>query len=213
MESWLSFVPTAPAEIRTRAREFAVRRAYHYTHTHTHCVDLCHLPSPQFQCALQHLETTTSRVTSPCRIYTDGSLQSDGAVGSAVFSPDLEPPDRGWVGQRLSNHSFSTFCELHTILDAVGLACQWEMNSVIVCDSKPALQSLSSVHPMHSIVVLRILSFLSLLHRRDLTIQLSWVPSHFGLRHNKVVDRLAKRPASYHLPLLDVLSHCPAVFP
>ena len=150
------------------------------------------LPSLQLQLALQHVETVTSSVTSPCRIYTDGSLQADGAAGGAVFSPDMEPPDRGWVGRRLRDHSSSTLCELYAILDAVSLACQRGVNAVIVCDSKPALQSLSSVRPVHSTVVLQILSFLSLMRRRDLTILFSWVPSHVGLRHNEVVDRLAK---------------------
>ncbi len=30
------------------------------------------------------------------------------------------------------------------------------------------------------------------MRRRDLTILFSWVPSHVGLRHNEVVDRLVK---------------------
>ena len=34
------------------------------------------LPSLQLQLALEHLATVTSAVASPCRIYTDGSLQS-----------------------------------------------------------------------------------------------------------------------------------------
>ncbi len=83
-------------------------------------------------------------------------------------------------------------CELYAILDAVSLACQRGVNAVIVCDSKPALQSLSSARPVHSTVVLQILSFLSLMRRRDLNILFSWVPPHVGLRHNEVIDRLAK---------------------
>ena len=150
------------------------------------------LPSLQLQLALEHVATVTSAVASPCRIYTDGSLQPDGAAGGAVFSPDLLPPPGGWVGRRLRDYSSSTLCELYAILDAVSLVCQRGVHAVIVCDSKPALQSLSSVRPAHSPVVLRILSFLSLLRHPDLTVLFVWVPSHVGLRYNEVVDRLAK---------------------
>ncbi len=104
----------------------------------------------------------------------------------------MAPPDRGLVGCRLRDHSSSTLCEVHAILDAVSLACQRGVNAVIVCDSKPALQSLSSIRPVYSTVVLQIILFLSLLRHRDLTILFAWVPSHVGLRHNEIVDRLAK---------------------
>ncbi len=67
-----------------------------------------HLPSLQLQMALQHAETVASSVTSPFRIYRHGSFQPDGAAGGAIFSPDMEPPDRGWVGRRLHDHSSST---------------------------------------------------------------------------------------------------------
>ncbi|RUM30837.1 MAG: hypothetical protein DSY42_03735, partial [Aquifex sp.] len=150
------------------------------------------LPSLQLQLALEHVATVTSSMTSPSRLYTDGSLQPAGAAGSAVFSPDLEPPAGGWVGRRLRDHSSSTLCELYAILDAVSLTCQRGVNAVIICDSKPALQSLSSVQPTHSTVVQQILSFLALLSHRNLTVKFLWVPSHVGLRHNETVDRLAK---------------------
>ena len=51
----------------------------------------------QLQLALEHVATVTSSVTQPHRIYTDGSLQSDGSAGCSVFSPDLEPPVGGWI--------------------------------------------------------------------------------------------------------------------
>ncbi len=113
----------------------------------------------QLQLALEHVATVTSSITAPHRLYTDGSLQSDGAASGAVFSPDLEPPPGGWVGRRLGDHSSSTLCELYAILDAVSLVCQRGVNAVVICDSKPALQSLSAARPTHLIVVQQILSF------------------------------------------------------
>ncbi len=56
-------------------------------------------------------------------------------------------------------HSSSMFCELYAILDAVSLVCQRGVNAVVICDSKPALQSLSAARPTHLIVVQQILSF------------------------------------------------------
>ncbi|KAK3884718.1 hypothetical protein Pcinc_011036 [Petrolisthes cinctipes] len=156
------------------------------------------LPSLQRQLALEHIETVTSSITDPYCLYTDGSLQVDGATGCAVFSPDLESPPGGWFGRRLCNHSSSTLCELYAILDAVSVVCQRGVNAAILCDSKPALHSLSSVQPTHSTVVQQILSFLSLLRHRNLTVKFLWVPSHVGLHHNGTVDRLAKEAC--HLP-------------
>ncbi|MPD01897.1 hypothetical protein E2C01_097445 [Portunus trituberculatus] len=72
---------------------------------------------------MDHITQVTSSITAPHRLYTDGSLQSDGAAGSAVFSPDLQPPPGGWIGRRLRDNSSSTLCELYVLLDAVRLIC------------------------------------------------------------------------------------------
>ncbi len=161
------------------------------------------MPPLQLQLALEHVATVTASITAPHRLYTDGSLQSDGAAGCAVFSPDLEPPPGGWVGRRLHDHSSSTLCELYAILDAVSLVCQRGVNAVIICDSKPALQSLSAVHPTHPQVVQQILSFLSLMNARKLQIKFLWVPPHVGLPHNARTVSQGCREASQrpHHPL------------
>lgn len=152
----------------------------------------CDPPSLQLQLTLEHIALVTSSSPVSHRLYTDGSLQSDGAAGGAVFSPDLPPPPGGWVGRRLRDYSSSTLCELHALLDAISLVCQRGVNAVIICDSKPALQSLSALHPTHVPVVQQILSFLSLLPARGLSVKFIWIPSHIGLHHNTTVDRLAK---------------------
>lgn len=38
-----------------------------------------------------------NNITTPHCLHTDGSLQLDGAAGSAVCSPDLEPLQEGWL--------------------------------------------------------------------------------------------------------------------
>ena len=110
----------------------------------------------------------------------------------AVFSPNLEPPSEGWVGRRLCDHSSSTLCKLYAILDAVSVICQREVNAVIVCYSKPALQTLASIQPTHPTVVQQIASCFSLLSHCNLAIKFVWVPSHAGLNDNATADRLAK---------------------
>ena len=82
-----------------------------------------------------------------------------------------------------------------------------------VCDSKPALHSLSSLRPSHIMIVTQMLSFLSLLSHRHLTDRFIWVHSHIGLQHNDTVDRLAKEACSLPLrgagrPLSLCLSVC-----
>ncbi len=137
-------------------------------------------PPLQLQLDLEHVATVTSSITATHCLYTDGSLQSDVAAG-CVVSPDLEPSPGGWVGRRLRDHSSSTLCELYAILDAVSLICQREVNSAIICASKPALQSLSAVQPTHPRVVQHILSLLSLMNARKLCVKFLWAPSHVGL--------------------------------
>ncbi|KAG0716294.1 hypothetical protein GWK47_010036 [Chionoecetes opilio] len=92
------------------------------------------LPVLQRQLALEAIEAASSSVPVSHRVYTDGSLQSDGRAGSAVFSPDMEPPGGGWVGRRLLACSSSTFCELQGVLDAVTLLCQRGLNGVVTLD-------------------------------------------------------------------------------
>ncbi len=171
------------------------------------------LPPLQLQLALEHVATVTASITAPHQLYTDGSLQSDGAAGCAVFSPDLGPPPGGWVGRRLYDHSSSTLCELYAILDAVSLVCQSEVNDVIICDSKPAHQSLFAVHPTHAQVVQQILSFLSLMNVRKLHVKfcgchLTWV---YLIMPQLTAWR--RKLAAYLHVVMDALSPCPAISP
>ncbi len=134
-------------------------------------------------------------------------MQSDGAAGGAVFSPDLKSPFWGvWVDRLLFDHSSSTVCELYATIDAVSFICQRGVIAASICDSKPALQSLSAVQSTHLLIVRQILSFLTLMSARYLFVKFISIPSHIGLRHNATADRLAKEacglPHPFHrLPL------------
>lgn len=151
-----------------------------------------HPPVLQKQLALDAIATVSNTIDTPHHIYTDGSVQVDGAAGCAIFSPDAVPSAEGWVGRRLPAHSSSTFCELHGVLDAVSLLCQRSLNGVVVCDSQAALHALSSTSPVCRHLVNRILTGLALAHDRSLVIKFIWIPSHVSLSHSDAVDRLAK---------------------
>lgn len=166
-----------------------------YTPTSTSAV-----PALQRQLALEAIAAMSSACPPLKHLYTDGSLQTDGAAGCAIFSPEIQPPPGGWVGRRLTSPASSTYCELHGILDAVSLLCQRGLHGLVICDSKSALQALSSPKPL-DVIVPKILSFLALCHRRALVIQFLWIPSHIGITHSDHVDRLAK--AACRLPCRD----------
>ncbi len=110
----------------------------------------------------------------------------------------MEHRPGNWGGRLLHDHSSSTLCELYAILDAVSIVCHRRVNAVVICDSKPALQSLYAVHPTHPQVVRQILSFLYLMNARKLHVKFLWVPSHVGLLHNTTADSLAMKAC--HLP-------------
>lgn len=104
------------------------------------------------------LTSVANTVPSAHHLYVDGSVQPDGSAACAVFSPTINPPGGGrWAGRRLANASNSTYCALNGHLDAVTLLNQERLNGVIACDSKSALQALSSPRPVCHSVVNRIL--------------------------------------------------------
>ncbi|XP_076058606.1 uncharacterized protein LOC143035625 [Oratosquilla oratoria] len=79
------------------------------------------------------------------------------SVGCAVYSPDVEPPEGGWVNCRLPNSSSSTYCELQELLLAVNLLCQQRLNGLVMYDSQSALQTISSPQPIHHTLIHHIL--------------------------------------------------------
>ncbi|MPC67311.1 hypothetical protein E2C01_061484 [Portunus trituberculatus] len=57
-------------------------------------------PALQQQLALETISTMSSSFPVLCLLYTDGSLQSDGRAGCAVFSEDMNVPPGGWYRRR-----------------------------------------------------------------------------------------------------------------
>ncbi|KAG0720142.1 Gag-Pol polyprotein [Chionoecetes opilio] len=157
-------------------------------------------PLLQKQLALEHIAAVSSSVPAAPHLYVDGSLQPDGSAGCAVYSPDVAPPEGGWVGRRLPNLSSSTYCELQGLLLAVSLLCQRRLNGVVMCDSQSALQAISSPQPTHRCLVHQILLQLVAARDNSLTIRFLWIPSHVGIAANDKVDLLAKTVCSLPLP-------------
>lgn len=161
------------------------------------------LPQLLQQRALETIARLSSSLRVTHHLYTDGSLQGDGSAGCAVFSPSLEPPQAGWAGRRLPNSSSSTYCELHGLLDAVTLLTRTGSSGLVLCDSQPALQALTSPRPAYPHLVTRILSQLVTAHASSLVVHFLWIPSHIGLRANDTADRLTRAACSLDPPAAD----------
>ncbi|XP_064086111.1 uncharacterized protein LOC135201165 [Macrobrachium nipponense] len=163
------------------------------------------LPQLQLQCALETIDRLSSSLSVAHHLYTDGSLQQDGSAGCAVFSPTLEPLPEGWTGRRLPKSSSSTYCELHGLLDAVILITRTRNNGLIICDSQPALQALSSHKPAYQHLVTQIHRQLDMANMSSLVVHFLWIPSHVGLLAN-TVDHLAKAACQLDPPDADAPS-------
>jgi len=157
-------------------------------------------PLLQKQLALQHIATLSSSVPAARHLYADGSVQSNGGAGCAVYSPDIDPPEGGWLGRRLPNASSSTYCELQALLLAVTLLCQRRLNGVVMCDSQSALQAISSPQPTHRSLIHQILHQLVAAQEHSLCLRFLWIPSHVGIDANDRVDLLAKSACELPLP-------------
>lgn len=157
-------------------------------------------PPLQKQLALEHINAVSSSVPAAHHLYVDGSVQPDGSAGCAMYSPDTEPPEGGWVGRRLPNSSSSTYCELRGLLLAVTFLCERQLHGVILCDSQSALQALSSPQPTHRCQVQHILQQLVTARDSSLNVRFAWIPSHVGIAANDHVDLLAKDACRLPLP-------------
>ncbi|XP_064120882.1 uncharacterized protein LOC135225541 [Macrobrachium nipponense] len=164
------------------------------------------LPQLQQQRALETIDRLSSSLSVAHHLYTDGSLQQDGSAGCAVFSPTLEPPPEAWTGRRLPKSSSSTYCELHGLLDAVILIARTRNNGLIICDSQPALQALSSHKPAYQPLVTQIHRQLDMANMSSLVVRFLWIPSHVGLLANNTVGHIAKAACQLDPPDADAPS-------
>ncbi|XP_076045738.1 uncharacterized protein LOC143027980 [Oratosquilla oratoria] len=166
-------------------------------HPHVH---LKNRPTAPPETVLEHITAVSSPVPAARHLYVDGSLQLDSSAGCTVYSPDVEPPEGGWVGRRLPNSSSSTYCELQALLLAVNLLCQRRLNGVVMCDSQSALQAISSSQPIHRPLIHHILQHLVTAQEYSLTIRFMEIPSHVGIAANEKADFLDKNACKLSLP-------------
>ena len=138
------------------------------------------------QAALQIINDHPSHV----KIYTDGSKDNMGRVGSGVFISDLD------VGLtfRLPNCLSVYTSELVAIREGLRFIRDNNIqNAIILSDSLSALQSLETGKSIsRPNLLIEILMILSDISRQQTNVLFAWVPSHVGIQGNEIVDKLAK---------------------
>ncbi|XP_068232367.1 uncharacterized protein [Palaemon carinicauda] len=144
------------------------------------------------QLVLETISKVSISVPAGHHIYVDDSVLADGNAARAMFSPTLESPEGVWHGRRLPNSSSSTYCELQGIWNAVTLLVRRNVNGLVICDSKSALQALTSSRPSCGRFVRDILCQLAAAYNASLVLSFMWMPSHIGIAGNDMVDSLAK---------------------
>ena len=130
------------------------------------------------------------------KIYTDGSKQTNGSVGAAIFVDDISST----FSWRLdSTHSILT-AELFAILQAFLFATVnlKNQNFVIFTDSLSALMCIKNpdrkgINRLVTHILRQIYSLLN----NNVKVVLQWIPSHKGIIGNNIVDQVAKNACSY----------------
>lgn len=128
------------------------------------------------------------------RIYTDGSKTAN--EGGAAFC------NLNGNVQRLFKIKPDEICimtiELLAISEALSYAEELEGNTIILTDSKSALQHLNrcATGQRGFSISYIILEKIQKLQANNKQLRLQWIPSHVGLRGNEEADRLAKLAAS-----------------
>ena len=152
--------------------------------------------------SLEHIDMTLqSHFSNPQQvtiIYTDGSLlTSTGKSGCAlvIYKPGGERETRSLALPRWSS---STYCELQALTEAVQYAKTNRKNTLIICDSQSALQSINSSNPLH---VEPVNSIRANLYASEISvnpnykIRFTWIPSHVGIVGNEQADTAAQEAA------------------
>jgi len=133
---------------------------------------------------------------SSLAVYTDGSKDLSGKVGSAVYIPEVEEQLCVRISDKLSVYT----SELYAIL----LTLQWIIDNescdslannrsvVIFSDSLSTLVSLEQGRSSSRPNLLNdAIALYNVLRNRSITFV--WVPSHVGIHGNEVADCIAKR--------------------
>ena len=130
------------------------------------------------------------------KIYTDGTKQSNGSVGAAIFVDDISAT----FSWRLdSNHSILS-AELFAIFQGISFASQHfkNQNIVIFTDSLSSLLGIQNpARKVFNKLICAILQQIYFYMIRNVKIVLQWIPSHKGIVGNNIVDQVAKTACSY----------------
>ncbi|XP_072389773.1 uncharacterized protein [Diabrotica undecimpunctata] len=145
------------------------------------------------------------------QIYTDASKMNS-RVAAAVW----DPRTRYKEGIRL-NENFTTFsAELIAILRAMQYISSINNNEekfLILTDSKSALLKLESLKDISNYIYIDIIKAYIALRAKGKQISFCWVKAHSNLKHNEIVDTLAKKAteqeneSKYKLTLNDVYAN------
>ena len=129
------------------------------------------------------------------KIYTDGSKQSNGTVGSAIYVDDITAT---FSWKLDSQHTIVT-AELFAIYQGIKFADRHlkEQNIVIFSDSLSALLMIKHYeHNISNLLINLIIHEIYNISIQGVDIVLQWIPSHHGIIGNNIVDQVAKEACS-----------------
>ena len=144
------------------------------------------LPEEMRQEYLQRVEDSGGGII----VYSDGSVLQDGRCGAGFC---------GYIGGwevfgdsiRVSNDCSTTVTEICGMLAAIKYGEKYSQDMTVVCDSSAALHSLTTKKPMAQEYITKILSIISRMNQKGLSVQFVWAPSHIGILGNERADKLA----------------------
>ena len=136
-------------------------------------------------------------------IYTDGSIQNNGAAGCAFALPEFDIVKHFRLNSGISIYSAEIF--------AIEKAMSFAMKRVkhdkvcIFTDSKSVLQALQNRNCNRFDSISNILNSMRDLMHKGKTVLLQWIPSHVGLKGNDMADKAAKEASlNLSLPIHDM---------
>lgn len=137
-------------------------------------------------------QETHNKYADHLTIYTGGSKTNEGA-GTAVIMPNEEKL------HRLSTICSIFYCEAYAILSALKQIQDLKNTKVaIYTDSKSVLSSLlqpNNAEPISEDII----NIITRLDQQNTEVVLIWIPSHVGIRGNKLADRAAKKATTIQL--------------
>lgn len=142
------------------------------------------------------------KISSVCeeggtQIFCDGAVLDNGRAGCGILvrRMDVSPVEEKEYSFRVSDDTSSTQTELCAIFFGLQHLENTEGNIFFFIDSRSAIESLTSRHPVCEDIVRGCKELIGKLCRQNRRVTFVWVPSHVGVEHNERADRLAKAGA------------------